>query len=494
MNKYFSIFAAVLFLVSISVGKSYASDFTDTFTDTDGTSLQTHNSLWTSYVNKNCTIVNNQATDVSGSDCNYYFNQTGTDGMLREDVVYHANSQVGIFQRGSTSVSNLSDYDLLLFRMGTSGSGELILISNGGPEQDFNFANGTFTDGQIVTIELDDIGTDLTAKLDGITHLTGTTPERSGFFGMYLTNGEAVDNYTYTDVSSSPTPPTSGVKIAANPASSNVSVGMPFNVDVTVGDGSQAFNAAQATVTVSSNLSITGIHNATSNACNFQYSKQPIPSDPSFAGAIFGGSSTSCTAYTMTLTPTSPGTGTVTFTNGAVKAYSDSSEILSGVQNGSFTIGASPTSTPTSGIPQLTITSPLETYYIDNNYTLAGGKDTSITHVFVNNSETGVTFPTSTTWQVSETLAALGTNNTQSDNFFTISGSDGTNSTATQTVDVSRHTLGDINGDGVVDLTDASLFAVDFGKTSGLTYVLSDMNGDGSADLTDLSILAKLED
>jgi len=287
----------------------------------------------------------------------------------------------------------------------------------------------------------------------------------------------------------------SSIKIEASPSSNNVSVGTPFNVDINVNSASDsAFNAAQATVAVSSNLSITGIHNPTSNACNLQYTKHPTPSNPSFAGAIFGGSSTGCTLYTMTLTPTATGTGTITFTNGSIKAYSDNSEILTGVQNGSFTIGDGPTPTPTSGVPQLTITSPLETYYLDNSYTLVGGKDTSITHVFVNGSETGVTLPTSTTWQVSETLAALGTGNTPSDNYFTIYGSDGTSNTASQTVDVSRHALGDINGDGVVDLTDASLFAVDWGKTSNLTYVLSDMNGDGSADLTDLSILAKLED
>ena len=59
---------------------------------------------------------------------------------------------------------------------------------------------------------------------------------------------------------------------------------------------------------------------------------------------------------------------------------------------------------------------------------------------------------------------------------------------------MNRHTLGDINGDGIIDLTDASLFAVDWDKTSGLTYNLSDMNSDGNVDLTDLSILAKLEE
>jgi len=285
-------------------------------------------------------------------------------------------------------------------------------------------------------------------------------------------------------------------KVVASPLSGTKSVGTPFSVNVKINDASTtALNAAQATVAISSNLSVVGLNYPTTNSCNFHYTKTPTVSDPSFAGAIFGGSSSGCTVYTLTLTPTATGTGTIDISNQSIKSYTDGSELASDVVNGSYTLNAGPTPTPTSGVPQLTVTSPLETYYLGDTYTLAGGKDTSITHVFVNSSETGVTFPTSTTWQVSETLAALGAGNTPSDNTFTIYGSDGTSSTATQTVDVSRHTLGDINGDGVVDLTDASLFATDYGKTdpSTFTYVLSNMNTDTAVDLTDLSILAKLE-
>jgi Dockerin type I domain len=98
------------------------------------------------------------------------------------------------------------------------------------------------------------------------------------------------------------------------------------------------------------------------------------------------------------------------------------------------------------------------------------------------------TLPTSTTWENAVTLS-LGDNN------FTLYGTDDeSNQTATQTITVGRHTLGDINGDGEVDLIDASLFAVDWDKTSGLTYILSDMNDDGEVNLVDLSILAKLID
>lgn len=413
---------------------------------------------------------------------------------------------------------------------------------------------------------------------------------------------------------------TSEIQIVASPSTSNASVGTPFNIDVKIIDGDTPFNAARATVAVSSNLSITGVHNPTSNACNLQYTQAPTISNQSFAGAIFGGSSTGCTVYTLTLTPISAGTGTVNFTNGSVKAFSNSSEILTSVQNGSFTISeASPTDTPPgttlvsiddsvqgssqnqwnynggwshctdSGNPAcnpssiyntsvswdnttndyatvaftgtrislyglvdpnhgtgavsidggsestvdfqaaartgnvLLWTSPILApgqhmfkLRVTNGYvapdrvtilqttesgltvtndsfatygptfTLLGTKDSSITSIFVNDSSSNSSY-TSSTWQSVQSVV-LGNNS------FVIYGKDSNNvQTASISVTVNRHTLGDINGDGVVNLTDASLFAVDWDKTSNLTYNLSDMNGDGNVDLSDLSILAKLE-
>jgi hypothetical protein len=282
-----------------------------------------------------------------------------------------------------------------------------------------------------------------------------------------------------------PTPTSTQVKIEASPSSGSKSVGTPFNVNVVVNSEDHAFNAARANVAVSSNLTITGIHNATSNACNLHYTKQPTTSSPSFAGAIYGSSSEGCNVYTLTLTPNETGTGTITFTNGSVKAYSDNSEIIDDVTDASFTIGTGPTPTPTSSPLDFAITSPLLTY--KTNFNLTGTKESSITSIFVNGSDNDSTYPSSTTWQVPVTLA-LG------DNAFTLYGSDGTNNTATQTTHVNRHTLGDINGDGNIDLIDASLFAVDWDKTEDLTYILSDMNDDGNVDLTDLSILAKLQE
>lgn len=418
--------------------------------------------------------------------------------------------------------------------------------------------------------------------------------------------------------------------ISVDPATSNVTVGSSFAVNVKVNGGGTPFNAAGATVTVSPSLSITGIKSPSSNSCNFDFTKSPTTANPSFAGAIYGTSSTNCIAFTMVLTPNSSGTGTITFTNGSIKAYSDNSEVLAIVNNGSYTISPilTPTGTqtltvddsiigtnqnqwnytgsgwghctscnetnpsvsfynasqswdnvtndyvtisfsgvqfnlygvtdPRDGINAVSIdggpetnidfyspsrtgnvllwTSPIlsnsthtlklrvtgthnpsatdsylildrgDVLYISNlpnlavnlyltatyqsNLTITGTKDTAVTTVYVNGSSLNVTYPSSTTWQAQISVPTLG------DNTYIIYGKDGSgNQTASINITINKHLLGDINGDGMIDLTDASLFAVDYGKTNSSTfaYPLSDMNNDGSVDLTDLSILAKAE-
>ena len=274
--------------------------------------------------------------------------------------------------------------------------------------------------------------------------------------------------------------------IATSPASATVTVGTPFMVAVQANGGGQAFNAAQATVTVSSNLAITGLTTPSSTTCGFTYTQAPTVSDPSFAGAIFGSSKTSCTVYKLTLTPTSSGTGTVTISNAKLKAYADSTDLNLSVQNASYTINTAATPTPTTTLTQLTVTSPTDTY--NASFTLTGSKDAAITHVYINGSDSNATFPTNTTWQKSVTLSS-GANQ-----YILYGKDDSENQTATITVSVNLHTLGDINGDSIVDIIDFSLFAADWGKTSNLTNPLSDMNGDSAVDLTDYSNLAKLEE
>ncbi len=360
-------------------------------------------------------------------------------------------------------------------------------------------------------------------------------------------------------------PPSIQVTIGASPASASAIVGSPFSIDIVVDGGGQAFNAAQATVTVSPNLSVTGlsITPLASGGCNFTYTQTPTITNPSFAGAILATSSTLCKVYNLTLSPLSAGTGTITFTNASVKAYSDNSEILSSVINGSYPLTAptptpvpptptntpvpptattaptatpvpptataippTPTNTPTNTpvpptatpvpptptrtptpvpptptntptpLPTSTptptgillaapiVTSPTAATY-QSSLTLSGTKITALSSIYVNNSASGIVYPTNTSWQIPVTLI-VGANT------FTIYGKDslGNQSPSTLTT-INRNRLGDIDGNNLIDLTDISLFATDWLKTSGFNYALSNMNGDSIVDLTDFSIIAK---
>src|SRR4029079_2416631 len=101
------------------------------------------------------------------------------------------------------------------------------------------------------------------------------------------------------------------------------------------------------------------------------------------------------------------GTGTITFTDGSIKSYEDNSEILTGVTNASFTLADGPTPTPTPSL-DFAITNVLLTYH--SSFNLTGTKLAALTHIFVNGSDTDSTYPTSTTWQNTQTLS-LGNNN-----------------------------------------------------------------------------------
>ncbi|MEK7571944.1 MAG: dockerin type I domain-containing protein [Patescibacteria group bacterium] len=293
----------------------------------------------------------------------------------------------------------------------------------------------------------------------------------------YRLTGEALHTFT---------PPfTQSGQITASPAADTVTVGKPFKVDVILDGGQTAFNAARAAVSVSDNLSITSVQQPKDQACRLNYTKTPTKQDPSFAGALTGESSTHCTVYSLILTPTATGAGTVNISNASLKSYADASEMLEVTQNGIVDITAS-TISPTLSPLSFTITNADKTY--KESFTLLGTKVSSLAHMFVNGSDTESMYPTTTSWQVPVTLN-LGANN------FILYGSDTAgNQTATKNITIKRHTLGDINGDGEVNLIDASFMAVDWDKTADLTYLLSDMNDDGQVDLTDLSILAKLEE
>lgn len=140
---------------------------------------------------------------------------------------------------------------------------------------------------------------------------------------------------------------THAAAIQTNPSSGSFSE--PFTVDVMVNGSAKSFNAAQATVTLSSNLVLSDL---VYGDCNFSFVTTPSVSSPSFAGVILGGSSKQCTVYTMTVTPTSAGQGTITFTKGSVKEIYTASELIASVKNGTYTLTGSGTSgitvTPTS--------------------------------------------------------------------------------------------------------------------------------------------------
>jgi hypothetical protein len=134
-------------------------------------------------------------------------------------------------------------------------------------------------------------------------------------------------------------------------------------------------------------------------------------------------------------------------------------------------------------------TYPLDTYLL--SVPVSGTRDTDITQIFINDSDAQTTYPEANTWAAAATFTTFGSK------LFTFYGKYGNGvPTAPITISINRHTIGDINGDGVVTLADASLFAVDWNKTSNLQYPLSDMNnggaGDGIVDLTDFSVLASL--
>ena len=110
-----------------------------------------------------------------------------------------------------------------------------------------------------------------------------------------------------------------------------------FVVDVVVDGGGQAFNAAQATVSISPNLSVSDL---VLGDCKFSYLATPSIANPSFGGVILGSSSKKCTVYSLTLVPIEKGTASITLTNASIKRFGDAANILSTIQNGSYILTA----------------------------------------------------------------------------------------------------------------------------------------------------------
>lgn len=309
-----------------------------------------------------------------------------------------------------------------------------------------------------------------------------------------------------------------------SPSSGNFPIGQRFTVALVLDGGGQTFNAAQARMNVSSNLAIRSltIVPPENGGCNFTFvsaSKTPSVTDPSFAGGILNNFSSLCTLYTLDFEGTATGPGSITMTQSSIKGYENSGEILLSSQDGNYNIEllltptptTAPTNTPTptmfiptptntpiplpSPTPTISPTPilvappifdpvpPSDTYLAGLNIT--GSKSLEVTEVWVNGTNTEVTYPTSTTWQYSAVLQI-------GPNIISLYGKDSQgNSSVINTATISRHRTADINGDNIIDLTDLSIFGSDWEKTANLTNSLSDINSDGLVDLTDFSMLAK---
>lgn len=140
-----------------------------------------------------------------------------------------------------------------------------------------------------------------------------------------------------------------GGTITMSPNSGSYAVGQTFTVTVTIDGGGFPFNAAKASVLVSPALAVQSV---TIGDCGFAFVKPPVQTDPSFVGVILGGSAKNCSLYTLTVKAVTEGKGTITFVNSSVKSYKSAVDILTSLQNATFTI------TPTTAGTVLTTVTP----------------------------------------------------------------------------------------------------------------------------------------
>lgn len=192
--------------------------------------------------------------------------------------------------------------------------------------------------------------------------------------------------------------------ISAVPSTGTFAVGQQFTVNIVIDGHGQAFNAAESVVSVSNNFTVNNLAfvSPSSGGCNFTFINQastPSVTNPSFTGAILNGSSEVCTLYTLTLTANALGSGGVTFSNNSVKAYSDSSELLASVTNGTYTVASltpvptiPTTPTPVAPNSDLVMTPATSTIVSGNTFTVQVRVNTNgqLTNAF----QSDITYPT----------------------------------------------------------------------------------------------------
>ena len=133
------------------------------------------------------------------------------------------------------------------------------------------------------------------------------------------------------------TPPAFAASTTLSVSPQSGSYGKSFPVSLVIDGHGDTFNAAKATVTLSNTLTVKDL---VLGDCNFSFMTTPSAANPSFEGAILGGSSKKCTVYTFTLIPTAKGNATISLTKATVRRYGDAVEVLSSTQGGSYTITA----------------------------------------------------------------------------------------------------------------------------------------------------------
>lgn len=126
--------------------------------------------------------------------------------------------------------------------------------------------------------------------------------------------------------------------ISVVPSSGNYYTGESFDADVRIDGGGESFNAAEATVSVSENLKIDRL---TLGDCGFAFVDTPTVASPSFVGVNLGSSTNSCTLYTLTLSVVGQNSGFVYISDASLKSYQGANELLSKVNNSSYSLGSS---------------------------------------------------------------------------------------------------------------------------------------------------------
>lgn len=134
-----------------------------------------------------------------------------------------------------------------------------------------------------------------------------------------------------------------GAVISIDPESGVYSVGQTFAARVLIDGGVEKFSGAKASIGVSPNLTVNSviITPADAGGCNFVFTNpelKPTTKHLSFYGILTDATSSSCSLYTMTLTPKTAGNASIYITSGDVLSDTNGNTIFKEAKNANFTI------------------------------------------------------------------------------------------------------------------------------------------------------------